>query len=258
MKSGIEEIFIPDSVSVIGESAFEDCNRLQTLTIPESVFEIKDSAFSGSKKLSSINLSSSLAKIGDYAFYGCDSLNQVYFPSALQEIGESSFSESGIETVEILETMDKLGDGVFKNCKKLRKVRIKAPLKLGDSLFYKCINLCDVELPKKWMRDGFDIWYNKHVSIVEATLGAELRVPTLDGDVKYAMPAGTQPGEVFKLKGKGIQRLNGVGKGDLYVKVIVDIPTNLNAEQKELLKKFDSTYVPPKNSGKKNFFDKFK
>ncbi len=116
----------------------------------------------------------------------------------------------------------------------------------------------NVRKHKEFERDGYDIWYNKHVSIVEATLGAELRVPTLDGDVKYTMPAGTQPGEVFKLKGKGIQRLNGVGKGDLYVKVIVDIPTGLNNEQKELLKKFDSSYVPPKNGGKKNFFDKFK
>lgn len=116
----------------------------------------------------------------------------------------------------------------------------------------------NIKSHKDFERDGFDIWYNKHVSIVEASLGAELRVPTLDGDVKYTMPAGTQPGEVFKLKGKGIQRLNGVGKGDLFVKVIVDIPTNLNEEQKNILKQFDKNYVPPKNAGKKGFFDKFK
>lgn len=117
----------------------------------------------------------------------------------------------------------------------------------------------NVKAHKDFERDGYDIWYEKHVSIVEATLGAELRVPTLEGDVKYNMPAGTQPMEVFKLKGKGIQRLNNVGKGDLYVKVIVDIPTSLSDEQKALLKQFDSTYVPPKGSGnKEGFFDKFK
>lgn len=117
----------------------------------------------------------------------------------------------------------------------------------------------NVKAHKEFERDGFDIWYDKHVSIVEATLGAELRVPTLEGDVKYTMPAGTQPGEVFKLKGKGIQRLHGSGKGDLYVRVVVDIPKELTHEQKEILKQFDASYTPPKNNGKgKSFFDKFK
>lgn len=107
-------------------------------------------------------------------------------------------------------------------------------------------------------RDGFNIWYEKHVSIVEATLGAELQVPTLDGNVKYTMPAGTQPGEVFKLKGKGIERLNSIGKGDEFVKIVVDIPKDLTKEQKEILMNFDKNYVPPKNAGKEGFFDKFK
>ena len=116
----------------------------------------------------------------------------------------------------------------------------------------------NVRSHKEFERDGFDLLYNKHVSIVEATLGAELRVPTLEGDVKYNMPAGTQPGEVFKLKGKGIQRLNGVGKGDMFVRIIVDIPQNVTSEQAKLLREFDKDYKPPKNSGKKGFFDKFK
>lgn len=107
-------------------------------------------------------------------------------------------------------------------------------------------------------RDGFNIWYEKHVSFVEATLGAELQVPTLDGNVKYTMPAGTQPGEVFKLKGKGIDRLNSIGRGDEFVKIVVDIPKSLSKEQKEILMNFDKGYTPPKNNGKEGFFDKFK
>ena len=106
---------------------------------------------------------------------------------------------------------------------------------------------------KDFTRDGYNVWYNKHVSITEATLGAELQVPTLDGNVKYNMPAGTQPGAVFKLKGKGIQRLNSVGKGDEYVQIIVDIPTGLTHEQKELLRTFDKSYTPPKNPPKEGF-----
>lgn len=107
-------------------------------------------------------------------------------------------------------------------------------------------------------REGYDVWLEKHVSFVQATLGAELQVPTLDGGVKYTIPHGTQPGEVFKLKNKGIERLNSIGKGDQFVRVIVDIPKELSNEQKELLRQFDKDYVPPKNPPKEGFFDKFK
>lgn len=99
-------------------------------------------------------------------------------------------------------------------------------------------------------RDGFNVWYEKHVSIAEAALGAELQVPTLTGNVKYNMPAGTQPGEVFKLKNKGIQKLNGVGTGDEFVRVIVDIPKKLTDEQKKALLLFDKDYKPPKEKEK--------
>lgn len=109
---------------------------------------------------------------------------------------------------------------------------------------------------KDFIRDGYDIHYEKHISIVEACLGVKVRIPTLDGDVEYSVPSGTQPNEVFRLKGKGIQRLNSVAKGDLYVHIVVDIPKSLTEEQKKLLKEFDKSYVA--NKGKEGFFDKFK
>lgn len=110
---------------------------------------------------------------------------------------------------------------------------------------------------KDFVRDGYDIHYEKHISIVEACLGVKVRIPTLDGDVEYHVPAGTQPNEVFRLKGKGIQRLNSIAKGDLFVHIVVDIPRELTTEQKNLLKQFDKSYVP-NTSGKEGFFDKFK
>lgn len=116
----------------------------------------------------------------------------------------------------------------------------------------------DIKPHPHFKRDGYNVWYEKHVSFVEAALGAELQVPTLDGNVKYTMPAGTQPNDVFKLKGKGIQRLNSVGRGDQLVRIIVDIPKSLTHEQKELLMQFDKDYTPPKNPAKEGFFDKFK
>jgi molecular chaperone DnaJ len=89
-------------------------------------------------------------------------------------------------------------------------------------------------------RDGNSVLLIMPVSFVQAALGAELEVPTLDGKVKYSIPEGTQTGTVFRLRGKGIQNLRGSGRGDQYVTVNVVVPTGLNSEQKELLRKFEA------------------
>lgn len=111
-------------------------------------------------------------------------------------------------------------------------------------------------------RDGFNVWYSAHISFAQAALGCELIVPTLDGDVKYAVPAGTQPGAVFKLKDRGIQYVNGRNKGDQLVKVIVDVPRKMNEQQKELLRAFDESMggSASKSAGNKgkNIFGKKK
>jgi molecular chaperone DnaJ len=88
---------------------------------------------------------------------------------------------------------------------------------------------------KMFIRKGFDIYIDAHISFGRAALGTELKVPTVDGDVKYPVPAGTQPGTVFRLKGKGVPRVNLNGRGDQYVNVIVEVPKNLNDKQKEAL-----------------------
>ncbi len=87
-------------------------------------------------------------------------------------------------------------------------------------------------------RQEGDIYMETRVGIVQAMLGTELTVPTLYGDVKLSVPGGTQPGTVFKVKGKGLPRYGGWGKGDEYVKVNVEVPRSLTSQQKELLKKF--------------------
>jgi len=87
-------------------------------------------------------------------------------------------------------------------------------------------------------RDGTSVLLSLPISFVQAALGAELEVPTLDGKVKYTVPAGTQTGAVFRLKNKGIQNLRGSGRGDQYITVNVKVPTSLNNEQKDLLVKF--------------------
>ena len=87
-------------------------------------------------------------------------------------------------------------------------------------------------------REGNSVLLSMPVTFVQAALGADLEVPTLDGKVKYTMPEGTQTGTVFRLRGKGIQNLRSSGRGDQFVTVKVAVPTNLNNEQKELLYRF--------------------
>jgi len=87
-------------------------------------------------------------------------------------------------------------------------------------------------------REGTSVLLNLQISFVQAALGADLEVQTLDGKVKYTVPAGTQTGTVFRLKNKGIQNLRGSGRGDQYITVNVIVPSSLNNEQKELLRQF--------------------
>lgn len=88
-------------------------------------------------------------------------------------------------------------------------------------------------------RRGNDVTFEMPISFVQAALGDTLRVPTLDGIVEYKIPEGTKNGTVFRFKGKGIPYLNGRGRGDQYVKVVVDVPTGLTSRQKELLREFE-------------------
>lgn len=107
-------------------------------------------------------------------------------------------------------------------------------------------------------RDGFDVFCEIPVTFAQAALGAEITVPTLDGKVKFTIHEGTQPGDEFKLRGKGIQRLNYSGKGDQYVKIILEVPKNLSSKQKQLIKDLDASTDDSNYKKRKGFFDKLK
>lgn len=107
-------------------------------------------------------------------------------------------------------------------------------------------------------RRGDDVWCDLPITFAQASLGAEVTVPTLDGKVKYTIHEGTQPNDVFKLKGRGIPRLGGRGRGDQYCRVVVEVPKNLNAEQKKLIKQFDSSTTEKNYAKRKSFFEKLK
>ncbi|GHU96247.1 chaperone protein DnaJ [Clostridia bacterium] len=106
-------------------------------------------------------------------------------------------------------------------------------------------------------RDGTQIHCEIPVTFAQAALGADLNLPTLDGNLKYSMPPGTQNGAVFRLKGKGVADLGTERRGDQLVHILVETPTNLNKKQKELLREFGeiSAEQHPKQ---KNFWEKWK
>ena len=88
---------------------------------------------------------------------------------------------------------------------------------------------------KLFERRGQDLWLEIPISFDQAALGDEITVPTLEEKVSYKVPAGTQPGTVFRIKGKGIKSVRGSRKGDLYVKVSLEVPTKLNGKQKKAI-----------------------
>lgn len=107
-----------------------------------------------------------------------------------------------------------------------------------------------------FQRRGNDVFINMPISFVEAALGANVKVPTIDGGcVELTIPEGTQAGTRFRMKGKGIPYLRSKSRGDQYVTVEIEIPRNLTQKQRELLKDFDED----KNyKQKKNWYDKIK
>ncbi len=109
-----------------------------------------------------------------------------------------------------------------------------------------------------FVRDHLDIICDVPISFVQAALGAEIDVPTLDGKVKMKIPPGTQSGKVFRMKNKGVKDVQGYQQGDQHVRVIVETPTRLSAKQKELLKEFAQAGGEEANPLSKGFFDKMK
>jgi molecular chaperone DnaJ len=115
-----------------------------------------------------------------------------------------------------------------------------------------------VEAHPIFVRENLDILCDVPISFVQAALGAEIDVPTLDGKVKMKIPSGTQSGKVFRMKGRGVKDVQGFQQGDQHVRVTVETPTHLTSKQKELLKEFAAIGGEDVNPLAKGFFDKMK
>lgn len=107
-------------------------------------------------------------------------------------------------------------------------------------------------------REGTTVICEIPITYSQAVLGAEIEVPTLDGKVKYTMPEGTQTGTTFRLKGKGIPRIQTNARGDQLVKVYVEIPKNLTEKQKDILRQFGEAVGEQNYEKRRSFFSKIK
>ena len=107
-------------------------------------------------------------------------------------------------------------------------------------------------------REGYDIHCDIPITYKDAVLGAEITVPTIDGDVCYNISEGTQNGTVFRLKGKGVKKGNRPERGNQYVKVYVEVPKNLTKKQKDLLNAFEASLTDKNYAKRQSFFEKIK
>ena len=123
----------------------------------------------------------------------------------------------------------------------------------GDLFIY-----IQVKSHELFKREGNDVYLEIPVTYAQLVLGDNVRVPTLEGQVKLKIPAGTQTGTTFKLKNKGIHALNGFGKGNQYVIVNVEIPKKLNENQKQALRTFAEGVSTENHEENKKFWEKVK
>lgn len=158
--------------------------------------------------------------------------------------------------------------------RKTKKIEIKIPAGVDDGSVIKLSGegepglrggprgdlyvAISVEPHELFKRDGYDIYYDIPITFVQAALGDEIEVPTLDGKVKYKVAEGTQSGTVFRLKGKGVPHLRTGARGDQYVKVVVEVPRSLSEKQKEILRDFAKETGEEVHEQKKGFFEKVK
>ncbi|MGB9146408.1 MAG: DnaJ C-terminal domain-containing protein, partial [Acidobacteriaceae bacterium] len=111
---------------------------------------------------------------------------------------------------------------------------------------------------KFFERDGNDLHCVIPVSFPQAALGTEIAITTLDGDTKLKIPEGTQSGQVFRIRGKGVPHLNAYGRGDLLAQVVIRTPTKLTKSQKDLLRELSQTMTVENTPTSRSILDKVK
>ena len=169
---GFNNSFIPDSVTTIGNSAFENCSGLTSITIPNSVTTIGNSAFSYCKGLTSVEIPNSVTTIINYAFSHCTSLTSITIPDSVTSIKHRAFDScSSLTSINIPNSVTEIDSYVFSDCTNLSSVTIGSGVKtIGAGAFYFCSSLVSIEIPDSVTTIGENAFYYCR-ALTSVTLG---------------------------------------------------------------------------------------
>ena len=144
----LSNMVIPNSVTSIGDYAFYGCRSLSNIVIPDSVTKIGDYTFSDCSSLSKIVIPNSVTKIGDYAFSDCSSLSKIVIPNSVTDIGDYAFAHCSLSNIAIPDSVTAIGYGAFSGCRSLSKIVIPDSVtKIGDYAFSICSSLPKIAIP---------------------------------------------------------------------------------------------------------------
>ena len=169
--SSLTSITIPDSVTSIGEDAFYNCTGLTSITIPDSVTSIGEDAFFCCTSLTSVTIPDSVTSIGTRAFYGCTSLTSITIPNSVTSIGEDAFfCCTSLTSVTIPDSVTRIEENAFNSCSSLTSVTIpNSVTSIGDGVFYRCGGLVDITIPDSVTSIGEDA-FNDCSSLTSITI----------------------------------------------------------------------------------------
>ena len=145
-----EEYVVPNGIQCIGDSAFDGCLSLSSITLPDGLTDIGNCAFKNCSSLSSIVLPEGVTSIGDSAFYNCSSLSNIVLPKGFTSIGVYAFGNcSSLTNITLPEGGTSIGDWAFYNCSSLSSITLSDALtSIGNMSFYECSNLVNIVLPE--------------------------------------------------------------------------------------------------------------
>ena len=180
-----KEYNIPNSVTIIGWSAFENCSNLTSVNIPESVITIGSSAFRDCSSLTNVNIPNSVTSINEYAFSGCSRLTNITIPDRVTKIEDNTFEGcSNLTSVNIPESVTSIGRLAFRRCSSLASVNIpNSVTSIKEYTFSECSNLVEINVsdknPKYVSTDG--VLFNKEKTEL-------IQYPSNKNDMEYNIP----------------------------------------------------------------------
>ena len=172
----LKNVVIPNGVTSIGKSAFQDCTSLKSITIPNSVESIGYNAFDNCSSLTSITIPDSVTTISSYAFNWCESLKSIIIPNSVKSIGAGAFDScSDLTNITIPNSVTKIDKFVFCGCCSLTNITIPDSVtSIGEYAFYNCNNLTSVTIGKNVTRIGKWTFFNCE-SLTSITIGRNVR-----------------------------------------------------------------------------------